>query len=106
MIDKLVFSKIKERLGGRIRLMISGSAPLSPTLHEFLEVYVLSRGTQDSLIIANGSVFCCPVLQGYGLSETAACALFLLQIPKYTDTLDSLLPVMVLKDDSLAVSSI
>jgi len=36
-------------------LMVTGSAPLSPTLHEFLE-----------------TVFCCPVLQGYGLSETAA----------------------------------
>ena len=40
VLDKLVFHKIKERLGGRIRLMVSGSAPLSPALHEFLEVYV------------------------------------------------------------------
>eukprot|EP01087_Luapelamoeba_hula_P017202 TRINITY_DN53_c0_g2_i1.p1 TRINITY_DN53_c0_g2~~TRINITY_DN53_c0_g2_i1.p1 ORF type:complete len:690 (+),score=128.49 TRINITY_DN53_c0_g2_i1:158-2227(+) len=56
-LDKLVFSKIAARLGGRIRLIITGSAPLSPQLHEFLTVCL-----------------CCPVVQGYGLSETTAAA--------------------------------
>lgn len=54
-VDGLVFSKIKERLGGRVRLIVSGAAPLSAELHEFLEV-----------------CFCAPVVQGYGLSETCA----------------------------------
>jgi long-chain acyl-CoA synthetase len=54
-MDAVVFSKIKERLGGRVRLIISGAAPLSAELHEFLEL-----------------CFCCPVVQGYGLSETCA----------------------------------
>eukprot|EP01090_Pellita_catalonica_P017049 TRINITY_DN5064_c0_g1_i3.p1 TRINITY_DN5064_c0_g1~~TRINITY_DN5064_c0_g1_i3.p1 ORF type:complete len:440 (+),score=72.37 TRINITY_DN5064_c0_g1_i3:735-2054(+) len=54
-LDSLVFSKIRARLGGRIRIIVSGSAPLSATLGEFLRV-----------------CFCCPVIQGYGLSETCA----------------------------------
>ena len=44
-------------VGGRIRLMASGAAPLSPDLHKFL--------TQ---------VFGCPVLQGYGMTENCAAA--------------------------------
>ncbi len=56
-LDLLVFSKIRDRLGGRVRMIISGSAPLSPSLHQFLRV-----------------CFCCPVLQGYALSETTASA--------------------------------
>ena len=54
-VDGLIFSKIKERLGGRVRLIVSGAAPLSAPLHEFLEI-----------------CFCAPVVQGYGLSETCA----------------------------------
>jgi len=54
-LDSLVFAKIRARLGGRIRLIVSGSAPLSPTLQQFERV-----------------CFCCPVIQGYGLSETCA----------------------------------
>ena len=73
VLDKLVFHKIKERLGGRIRLMVSGSAPLSPALHEFLEVYVYLFLPYQLFTTTTNSVFCCPVLQGYGLSETAAC---------------------------------
>ena len=57
LLDTLVFNKIKEKLGGRVRLIVSGAAPLSTSLHEFLEV-----------------VFGCPVVQGYGLSETCASA--------------------------------
>jgi len=41
LVDK-VFQKFKENLGGRIRLMVSGGAPLSKDTHEFLRVYVLS----------------------------------------------------------------
>jgi len=55
-LDALVFSKIRARLGGRVRLIISGSAPLSEELQRFLMV-----------------CFGCAVIQGYGLSETCAC---------------------------------
>ncbi|KAF1785172.1 AMP-dependent synthetase/ligase [Phytophthora cactorum] len=53
--DGLVFSKVRMALGGRVRLIFSGSAPLSAEVKEFLKV-----------------VFCCDVAEGYGLSETAA----------------------------------
>ncbi|RLN87965.1 hypothetical protein BBJ28_00020614, partial [Nothophytophthora sp. Chile5] len=53
--DALVFSKIRLVLGGRVRVIFSGSAPLSPEVKRFMKV-----------------VFCCDVAEGYGLSETAA----------------------------------
>jgi long-chain acyl-CoA synthetase len=53
--DALIFSKLKARLGGRVRLMITGAAPLSEEVYRFLQI-----------------AFCVPVLQGYGLTETAA----------------------------------
>lgn len=53
--NSIVFNKIKKRLGGKIRLIVSGGAPLSPELQEFVKV-----------------CFCCPVIQGYGLTETCA----------------------------------
>ncbi|XP_052784060.1 long-chain-fatty-acid--CoA ligase 4-like isoform X1 [Mya arenaria] len=53
LFDKLLFSKIRELLGGEIRMMLSGGAPLSEKTQRFMNI-----------------CFCCPVLQGYGLSET------------------------------------
>ena len=55
--DKLVFSKIKERLGGRVRLIVSGGAPLARHVEDFLRV-----------------AMCCRVVQGYGLTETCAAS--------------------------------
>mmetsp|Transcript_18262 Transcript_18262/g.51152 ORF Transcript_18262/g.51152 Transcript_18262/m.51152 type:complete len:544 (-) Transcript_18262:303-1934(-) len=53
--DKLVFSKIKEALGGRVQLIVSGAAPLSVHVEEFLKIAMM-----------------CNVVQGYGLTETMA----------------------------------
>lgn len=55
--DTILFSKTKERLGGRVKFILSGSAPLDPTLADFLK-----------------ACFCCPVVQGYGLTENFAGA--------------------------------
>ncbi|CAL5036206.1 unnamed protein product [Urochloa decumbens] len=52
--DKLVFNKIKARLGGRVRLMSSGASPLSADVMEFLRI-----------------CFGGEVLEGYGMTETS-----------------------------------
>lgn len=36
--DRIFFNKTKAALGGRVRIMISGSAPLLPEVHKFLKV--------------------------------------------------------------------
>ncbi|HST16098.1 MAG TPA: long-chain fatty acid--CoA ligase [Gaiellaceae bacterium] len=56
LADRLVYSKIKERLGGRLRLANSGGAPLSREIAEFFHAL-------DVLI-----------LEGYGLSEVTTAA--------------------------------
>ncbi|KAH1259812.1 Long chain acyl-CoA synthetase 1 [Glycine max] len=53
LADLLAFRKVKARLGGRVRLIISGGAALSPEVEEFLRVTT-----------------CAFVCQGYGLTET------------------------------------
>ncbi|VAI37336.1 unnamed protein product [Triticum turgidum subsp. durum] len=53
--DKIVFSKIKEGLGGRIRLMLSGAAPLPRHIEEFMRV-----------------TSCSVLAQGYGLTESCS----------------------------------
>ena len=52
--DKLVFAKVKRRLGGRLRIGVSGAAPLSIDVLEFFH----SLGML--------------VIEGYGLTETAS----------------------------------
>ncbi|KAJ6705430.1 LONG CHAIN ACYL-COA SYNTHETASE 4-LIKE [Salix purpurea] len=53
--DKIVFKKVRQGLGGKVRLILSGAAPLSNHVETFLRV-----------------VSCAHVLQGYGLTETCA----------------------------------
>jgi len=55
--DLLVLSKIRAKLGGNVAGILSGSAPLTSTVQRFLK-----------------NAFGCPVIQGYGLTETCAGA--------------------------------
>jgi long-chain acyl-CoA synthetase len=56
LADRLVYSKVKERLGGRLRIGISGGAPLAKEIIEFFH-------SLDILI-----------LEGYGLTECTTAA--------------------------------
>ncbi|KAF5751132.1 long chain acyl-CoA synthetase 2 isoform X2 [Tripterygium wilfordii] len=53
LFDRLVFDKIKQALGGRIRIMLSGAAPLPKHVEEFFRV-----------------TSCSTLSQGYGLTES------------------------------------
>lgn len=55
--DAIVFEKFKAVLGGRMRLMITGSAPISKEVLSFLKI-----------------AFCCPIHEGYGQTENTAPA--------------------------------
>lgn len=49
----LVFKRVRALLGGNMRVLLSGGAPLSAATQHFMNICL-----------------CCPVGQGYGLTET------------------------------------
>jgi long-chain acyl-CoA synthetase len=64
IVGKLVFSKIRERLGGKIRIAASGAAPLARELAEFYAAINM------------------PLIEGYGLTEAGVICLNPLDRPK------------------------
>ncbi|KAH7862682.1 hypothetical protein Vadar_008074 [Vaccinium darrowii] len=73
LCDKIVFSKVKAGLGGNVRIILSGAAPLATHVEAFLRV-----------------VACCHVLQGYGLTES--CAGTFVSLPNKLDMLGTVGP--------------
>jgi long-chain acyl-CoA synthetase len=62
--DRLLFRKVRARFGGRIRVAVSGAAPLSKDLAEFYEAIGM------------------PIIEGYGLTEGGVVTLNPLDRPK------------------------
>lgn len=57
LMNRLVFKKIKDMVGGNVKIMACGGAPLSPDTHDFIRL-----------------TFDVQMLQAYGMTETAASA--------------------------------
>ena len=53
--DALVFKKVKALMGGNVKIMLTGSASISKVVLDFLKI-----------------CFCCPLIEGYGMTESSA----------------------------------
>ncbi|KAI6181270.1 Arachidonate--CoA ligase [Aphelenchoides besseyi] len=62
LADRLIFHKIREQLGGHVKLMITGSAPLGKEVLNFIR-----------------AALGCTVVEGYGQTEAVACVTITLQ---------------------------
>ncbi|NXM41388.1 ACSL5 ligase, partial [Gymnorhina tibicen] len=57
--DKLVFKKVQETMGGRVRIMVTGAAPISPSVLTFLR-----------------AALGCQIFEAYGQTECSAGSTF------------------------------
>ncbi len=62
--DKIIFKNTKAILGGRCRLMVTGSAPIAGNVMDLLRI-----------------AMCCPLVEGYGQTECGAAAT-ITQVPQ------------------------
>ncbi|HYI92391.1 MAG TPA: long-chain fatty acid--CoA ligase [Bryobacteraceae bacterium] len=89
LANKIVFRKIRERLGGRLKVAASGAAPLSRDLAQFFEAIGL------------------PLIEGYGLTEGGVVSLNPIDSPK-PGSIGKVLPgvqVKLAEDGELLVRS-
>ncbi|NXL47997.1 ACSL5 ligase, partial [Podilymbus podiceps] len=57
--DKLIFKKVQETMGGRVRIMVTGAAPISPSVLKFLR-----------------AALGCQIFEAYGQTECSAGCTF------------------------------
>ncbi|KAG0479753.1 hypothetical protein HPP92_010611 [Vanilla planifolia] len=90
--DKLVFNKIKDKLGGRVRFMTSGASPLSQDIMDFLRVcfggeVIEGYGmTETSCVISSMDVG--DIMTGHVGSPNPACEIKLVDVPEMNYTSD------------------
>jgi long-chain acyl-CoA synthetase len=58
LYDKIVFNKVKAMLGGKVKVMLTGSAPIDGKVLNMLKI-----------------CFCCPIIEGYGMTESSGGSL-------------------------------
>lgn len=68
--DSLVFKKMAAILGGNVRIMITGSAPINPDVLDFLKI-----------------AFCTDIVEGYGMTETSAASFIMINGDPYTGSI-------------------
>lgn len=79
LASKLVFSKVRARFGGRLKLAVSGSAPLAQEISEFMHICGIK------------------VYEGYGLTETCAPVSVNMPYANKFGTVGKLLPEVLAK---------
>ncbi|TIB85666.1 hypothetical protein E3Q06_01816 [Wallemia mellicola] len=78
--DKLVFNKIRQVIGGKIKLIITGSAPISPEVLDTLKISL-----------------CIPIVEGYGLTEASICVRTLKDDPSASGSVGPVVPGFEIK---------
>jgi len=80
LLNKVVFDQFKTGLGGKMRFMVSGGAPLSQSCQLFLE-----------------ACFSVPILQGYGLTETCGAGNVMMMEDRSQGTVGPPVPCVEIK---------
>ncbi|XP_077205840.1 long-chain-fatty-acid--CoA ligase 5 [Paroedura picta] len=83
--DKLVFKKIQNIMGGKVRIVVTGAAPISPSVLKFLR-----------------SAFGCQIFEAYGQTECTAGCTFSLPGDWTTDHVGPPLACNLVKLDDVA----
>ena len=83
MLCRLIFSKFRAILGGKVRTLLSGGAPLAADTHDFIRTCLVTRLLQASTLITvtiTMTIMAIPMttvrmmMQGYGLTECCSTA--------------------------------
>ncbi|KAK8572978.1 hypothetical protein V6N13_048549 [Hibiscus sabdariffa] len=88
--DRLVFNKIKAKLGGRVRFMASGASPLSSDVMDFLKICFGGHIVEGYGMTETSCVISCmeegDIVSGHVGSPNPACEIKLVDVPemKYT----------------------